>query len=285
MLGHFSSPWLLNQTFHAGVKKPCTRWLVCVIINITDGDVWIAYRTKMINMAQYSCWIVQCWSFILFVFFLHSIFSICNMENVGHEHVLLRLYQVNTTFKSFANIDFLTVIAGIDQLWPLVDGIYSIWAMLPAAAIYSLGFLGCSVERLSSRFCITAAPEQQQDHLTQSSRHWDYTEPEARRGQGLMKTCVRGDLFQSLYRTHWEGREIDEGQESKRDKHKHMFRTNRKAKKDANRSSFARRVNRIDFYHLTRRFQRPLNRLDITQLSIHTLTLVRAHTHTYFLPS
>lgn len=137
------------------------------------------------------------------------------MENVGHEHVLLRLYQVNTTFKSSANIDFLTVIAGIDQLWPLVDGIYSIWAMLPA--IYSLGFLGCSVEQLSSRFCITAAPEQQQDHLTQSSRHWNYTEPEARRGQGLMKTCTRGDLLQSLYRTvrgqrNWWRRRVEERQ-------------------------------------------------------------------------
>lgn len=54
--------------------------------------------------------------FILYYFFLHDIFRVCNVENVGHEHVLLRLYQVNPTFKSPANIDFLTLIADIDQL-------------------------------------------------------------------------------------------------------------------------------------------------------------------------
>lgn len=37
-------------------------------------------------------------------------------------------------------------------------------------------------------------------------------------------------------------------------------------------SLFLHRVNRIDFHHQTCHLQRPLNRLDISQLSIHTLT-------------
>lgn len=146
-------------------------------------------------MAPYSFCIAECClSFEVWVFFpLHDIFRVYNVESVGCEHVLLRLYQVNPTFKSPANIDFLTLIADIDQLWPLVDGIYSVWAMLTAVAIYSLGFLGCSVERL----CTAADPVslQPQSNSRITSLRVYGTEitqrpGEAGWGQGRMETCA-----------------------------------------------------------------------------------------------
>lgn len=80
--------------------------------NANSGNAGIAERAQIMNTATYLIVTVERFFFIFFL----RIFRVCNMKNAGREHVLLRLDQVNTTFKSPANIDFLTVIADIDRL-------------------------------------------------------------------------------------------------------------------------------------------------------------------------